>query len=112
MSKMKITPIEEVPYGVYVWQTADGKLVKDEEGRYLCIAATKGDVKKIKKLKEVAAHYNLGDGSPAWFSGHRPISDDEYDNQRQRMEWGLVPDEWDLPALKEDMEQKMRQKIV
>jgi len=112
MGKMKITPVEEVPYGLYIWQTAGGKLIMDDEGRHLSIAAVKGDIKRIKKLKEVASHYGFPDGSPVWFSGHRQISDEEWENQRQRLEWGLVPDEYDLPALEEDMTQKMRQGIV
>ena len=29
---MKVTPVEEVSYGTYVWQTAEGKLVTDEDG--------------------------------------------------------------------------------
>jgi hypothetical protein len=113
MSKnMKITPVEEVNYGLYIWHTADGKIVRDEEGNYLCIPATKGSVSKIKKLKEVAAHYGLGEGRAVWFSGHRQVTDDEYEMQKQRLEWGLIPDEYDLPALKEDIEQKRKMKIV
>jgi hypothetical protein len=113
MSKnMKITQVEEVNYGVYIWHTANGAVVRDEEGNYLCISATKGSVSKIKKLKEVASHYGLGDGRAVWFSGHRQITDDEYDMQKQRLEWGLIPDEYDLPALKEDIDQKRKMNIV
>ena len=51
---MKITPIEEVNYGVYVWQMPDGSLVMDEDQNYLCIYATKGDVKKIKAIDHIS----------------------------------------------------------
>lgn len=109
---MKITPVEEVNYGTYLWQMPDGKLVSDEEGSFMCIYAIKGDVKKITELRNFAKSYGIEEGEPVWFSGHRPISAEEYDNQKQRMDWGLVADEWDIPALKEDLEQKKKMGII
>jgi hypothetical protein len=109
---MKITPVEEVSYGTYLWEMPDGKLVTDEEGNYMCIYAIKGDVNKIKELRDFAKHYGLEEGKPVWFSGHRPVSQEEYENQKQRMEWGLVADEWDIPALKEDLVQKKKMGII
>ena len=109
---MKITPVEEVNYGTYLWQMPDGKLVSDEEGSFMCVYAIKGDVKKITELRNFAKSYGIEEGEPVWFSGHRPISAEEYDNQKQRMDWGLVADEWDIPALKEDLEQKKKMGII
>jgi len=109
---MKITPIEEVNYGTYLWQMPNGALVSDEEGSFMCIYAIKGDVKKITELRNFAKSYGIEEGEPVWFSGHRPVSDEEYDNQKQRMDWGLVADEWDIPALKEDLEQKKKMGII
>ena len=109
---MKITPVEEVNYGTYLWQMPDGKLVSDEEGSFMCIYAIKGDVKKITELRNFAKSYGIEEGEPVWFSGHRPVSAEEYDNQKQRMDWGLVADEWVIPALKEDLEQKKKMGII
>ena len=109
---MKITPIEEVNYGTYLWQMPNGSLVSDEEGSFMCIYAIKGDVKKITELRNFAKSYGIEEGEPVWFSGHRPVSNEEYDNQKQRMDWGLVADEWDIPALKEDLEQKKKMGIL
>ena len=109
---MKITQIDEVSYGTYVWQMPDGSLVTDEDGNYLCIYATKGDPRKIKLLRDAAKHYGLEDGSPMWMSGNRPITEDEYENQKQRMDWGLVADEWDIPALKEDLQNKKKMGLL
>ena len=109
---MKITPVEEVNYGTYLWQMPDGKLVSDEEGSFMCIYAIKGDVKKITELRNFAKSYGIEEGEPVWFSGHRPVSAEEYDNQKQRMDWGLVADECDIPALKEDLEQKKKMGII
>lgn len=109
---MKVTPIEEVNYGTYLWEMPSGALVMDDEGNYMCIYAIKGDINKIKQLKDFAKSNGIDEGKPVWFSGHRPVSNDEYDNQKQRMDWGLVADEWDIPALKEDLVQKKKMGII
>jgi len=109
---MKITPVEEVNYGTYLWQMPNGALVSDEEGNFMCIYAIKGDVKKITELRNFAKSYGVEEGEPVWFSGHRPVSQEEYENQKQRMDWGLVADEWDIPALKEDLQQKKKMGII
>jgi hypothetical protein len=101
MGKMKITPIDEVNWGMYMWQMSDGTLVMDEEGGYLSIPSIKGDVRQIKKLKDAAAGHGLSEGKPIFFSGHRPVTDEELIEQRQRMDMGLVPDPQDLPAMME-----------
>lgn len=110
---MKVTPVEEVSYGVYIWSTADGKLVSDEDGNFMCIFSTKGNVAKIAELRRFASEYGIEEGGkPVWFSGHRPVSQEEYEYQKQRMDWGLVADEYDLPALKEDLMQKKKMGII
>ena len=45
-------------------------------------------------------------------SGYRRVTDEEYAYQKQRMEWGLIPDELDLPAFKEEAAniEKMKKK--
>lgn len=109
---MKVTPVEEVSYGTYVWIMPDGKIVTDDSGNYMCIFANKGDIKKIKELKDFAKAHGIDDGKPVFYSGHRPVSQEEYENQKQRLDWGLVADEWDIPALKEDLEQKKKMGII
>lgn len=109
---MRITPVEEVNYGTYLWETPDGKLVTDEDGNFMCIYAIKGDINKIKQLKDFAKAYGIEEGKPLWFSGHRPVSQEEYETQKQRLDWGLVADEWDIPALKEDLQQKKKMGLL
>jgi hypothetical protein len=101
MGKMKITPVEEVNWGMYMWQMPDESLVMDEEGGYLSIQSIKGDIRQIKKLKDAAKHFGLNEGKPIFFSGHRPVTDDELAEQRSRLDLGLVPDPQDLPAMME-----------
>lgn len=98
---MKITSVDEVNWGMYMWQMPDDTLVMDDEGGYLSIPSVKGDLRQIKKLKDAAVGYGLNEGKPIFFSGHRPVTDEELAEQRQRMEMGLVPDPQDLPAMME-----------
>ena len=97
MGKMKVTPIDEVNWGVYAWQMPDESLVMDDEGAYLSIPSMKGDIRQIKKLKDAAKHYGLEEGHPIFFAGHRAVDDEELAIQQQRLELGLVPDVMDTP---------------
>ena len=101
MGKMKITPVEEVNWGLYMWQMPDESLVMDDEGGYLSIPSTRGDITQIKKIKDAARHYGLDEGKPIFFSGHRQVTQEELDEQKNRAELGLVPDPRDLPAMME-----------
>ena len=89
---MKVTPIDEVNYGMYAWQMPDGSLVRNEEGAYLSIPSIRGDIRQIKKLKEAAKFHDLEDGHPIFFSGHRIVTDEELEEQKSRAQMGLVPD--------------------
>jgi hypothetical protein len=111
MGKMKITPVDEVNWGLYIWQMPDGKVVMDEEGAYLSIQSMKGDIRQIKKLKDAAKHYGLDEGEPLFMAGHRPVSTDELEMQRQRMTMGLVPDEHDMPAMLEYVKEMRDMKL-
>ena len=107
---MKMSVVEEVNYGLYLWMMPDG-LVCDEEGNYLNIASMKGDIRKINKIKEIAKYHGLEEGKPVWFSGYRQVSNEEYESQKERLEWGLIPDELDVPAIKEDLQNQKKMGI-
>jgi len=103
--KLKTTKkqiIEEVPYGIYVWEMPDGRWIGDDEGNFLNIAAMKGDRKRMQILKDTVRSYGITEGQPFYLSGHRQVTDEEYENQKRRMAFGLVPDEYDIPALMEE----------
>lgn len=101
MGKMKITPIDEVNWGMYMWQMPDESLVMDEDGAYLSIPSIKGDIRQITKLKNEARNLGLEEGKPIFFAGHRVVTEEELEEQRQRADLGLVPDPQDLPAMME-----------
>lgn len=101
MGKMKITPVDEVNWGLYMWQMPDESLVMDDEGGYLCVPSVKGDIRQIKKIKDAAKHHGLDEGKPIFFSGHRAVTDEELEEQKSRSNLGLIPDPQDLPAMME-----------
>ena len=111
MGKMKITPVEEVNYGLYLWQMPDDSIVMDENGGYLSIPSRRGDIVQIKKLKEVAKHYGLDEGKPIFFSGHRQVTDEEFEEQKARSDLGLVPDPQDMPAMMEYVKEMREMKL-
>lgn len=112
MGKMKVTPIDEVNWGLYCWVMPDETIVMDEEGAYLSIPSMKGDIRQIKKLKDVAKGHGLGDGKPVFFAGHRVVTDEELVEQKQRLELGLVPDPQDLPAMMEFIKEQREMGIA
>lgn len=94
--------IEEVPYGVYVWVMPNGQLVGDDEGHFLMIRSTRGDKSRINALTDAVRSYGVTEGMPQYMPGHRPVTDEEYEEQRQRLKWGLTPDPLDIAAINEE----------
>jgi len=95
---MKTTGVDDIEYGVYVWRTPNG-YVGDDEQRYMMIASRKGDQTKIAALRQAARNHGVTDGEPEFRSGSRPVSDSEYEHQKERQVEGLVPDQYDLGNL-------------
>lgn len=107
MNNAKMTAIEESEYGVYFWVDTNGKILADEEYRPLCVNSKKGDMTKVMALKEVAFAVMRENGmepggQPRFSSGRRQVTDHEYEEQVDRMNAGLIPDKYDVAALKEE----------
>lgn len=100
--------VDEVPYGVYVWFMPDGRVVKDEEGNFLNIPAMRGDKERIGLLVKEARNLGLHEGRPVFVSGQRRVTDEEYEEQLQRMKFGLTPDPWDVPTVVEEKNARQR----
>lgn len=97
------TQVEEVPYGMYVWETPDGEVLGDDDGNIMNVFCMKGDQKAIKAITDAARHFGFPEGKPVWWSGKRPISDEEYEEQVARHAAGLVADPLDYGAIKDEM---------
>lgn len=88
-------------WGLYVYKKANGGWFTDGNGGVLNIPAHKGDLSKIKELKEAAIHYgDAGDGTIHFVAGLTRISDEEHSEQLDRMKAGLIPSLNDLGAWK------------
>lgn len=110
MPKVKI--IEETDYGLYLWEMPDGSIVADDEKNYLNIPARRGDKEKLKLLKDAVRSFGIEEGRPVFLAGHRRVTDEEYEYQKQRLEWGLVPDEMDYGAARDELMNKQKGLIV
>lgn len=110
MPKVKI--VEETDYGLYLWEMPDGSIVADDDKNYLNIPARRGDKEKLKLLKDAVRSFGIEEGRPIFLSGHRRVTDEEYEYQKQRLEWGLIPDEMDYGAARDELMNKQKGLIV
>lgn len=104
--------IEEYNWGVYIWKTPEGKIVKNDNGDFLIINSIKNDAKQIEKLKKAAESCGIDGGEAIFLSGHRPVSEEQYEHQKARLSAGLVPDELDYFAAKEELEARKNSGIL
>lgn len=105
---MKRQFIDEYNWGVYIWKTPDNKVIKNENGDFLQIMSKRGDKAQIEKLRQAAKACGVDGGEAVFWSGHRPISEEEYQEQVARLTVGLVPDKLDYFAAKEDLEARQK----
>ena len=103
MKSIKTSVVEETRLGVYIWEMPDGRWVGDDQGNYLSVTAFKNDQNKIKMITEVVRSYGIQTGSAKFLSGQRKINDEEYEEQKQRLEWGLTPDPLDIGEYKDSL---------
>lgn len=108
IGKTKITQIDKgtgqkamfgYEWGLYFWKLPDGHLFKDEEGRMLNIPSIKGDLNQMAKIRQAASHYGRSDGEPWFYAGVNRATDEEYDEQLDRIKSGLLPSLNDFGAI-------------
>lgn len=86
-------------WGLYFWKLPDGHLFKDDEGRLLNIPSVKGDLSQMAKLMKAAAHYGQPEGVPWFYAGAGRATDEEYQEQLDRLDQGLIPNLNDIGAV-------------
>jgi hypothetical protein len=95
-----IRVVDELGYGVYIaTDEVTGKHVVNEDFQNLQVASKKGDQKKIDALMRAAKQCGIINPGFEYVDGARPVSDDEWEDQRSRLESGETPDKYDLGSL-------------
>jgi len=100
---MKKQVIEETTLGIYVWEMPDGRWIGDDDGNFLSVTSMKNNRVKMDMLAREVRSYGIYEGQPKFLSGRRKIDDEEFEYQKQRLEWGLVPDQLDIGVYKDEM---------
>ena len=95
--------IEETTLGIYVWEMPDGRWIGDDDGNFLSITSKKGNKSRIDALAREVRSYGIYEGGPKFLSGRRKIDDEEFQYQKQRLDWGLIPDPMDIGNYKDEM---------
>lgn len=95
--------IEETTLGIYVWEMPDGRWIGDDDGNFLSITSKKGNKSRMDALAREVRSYGIYEGRPKFLSGRRKIDDEEYEYQKQRLEWGLTPDPLDIGVYKDSI---------
>jgi hypothetical protein len=95
--------IEETTLGIYVWEMPDGRWIGDDDGNFLSITSKKGNRSRIDALAREVRSYGIYEGGPKFLAGRRKIDDEEFEHQKQRLEWGLTPDPLDIGVYKDSV---------
>jgi hypothetical protein len=103
IKSMKKQIVEETTLGIYVWEMPDGRWIGDDDGNFLSVTSMKGNRVKMDMLAREVRSYGIYEGQPKFLSGRRKIDDEEFEYQKQRLEWGLVPDQLDIGVYKDEM---------
>lgn len=90
---------KQYDWGIYFWKKANGKALTDGSGSVLNIPSHRGDAIQINKLRQEAKALGHEDGSYEFMPGVERISDEEYSEQVDRMNQGLIPNMNDLGAV-------------
>jgi len=96
MKHGRIKQISETNLGIYVWKLNTGEFLADEDFNILSISAKRGDLIAMNKIASVAKNLGYGDGQPVFAEGYRKITDEEFEEQIDRMTQGLIPDPLDI----------------
>jgi hypothetical protein len=100
VGESKVTVLDkQYDWGIYFWKKANGKPFTDGNGSVLNIPSHRGDALQIRKLTQEAAALGQGDGSYEFMPGVARVSEDEYAEQKERMNQGLIPNLNDLGAV-------------
>jgi len=94
---------EESTLGIYVWEMPDGRWIGDDDGNFLSVTSKKNNRSRMDALAREVRSYGIYEGQPKFLSARRKIDDEEFEYQKQRLNWGLIPDPMDIGNYKDEM---------
>lgn len=99
-----ISQVEEVPWGMWVWELPSGEILGDGDGNVMnCMIWDRAHREAGKRaIAQAAKSYGFGEGEAVWWSGVRAIDDEQLEEQIERAKAGLVPDPLDIAAINEE----------
>jgi len=103
IKSMKKQIVEETTLGIYVWEMPDGRWIGDDDDNFLSVTSMKNNRVKMDMLAREVRSFGIYEGQPKFLSGRRKIDDEEFEYQKQRLNWGLVPDQLDIGVYKDEM---------
>ena len=103
IKNVRQTEVEESTLGIYVWEMPDGRWIGDDDGNFLSVTSRKGNRSRVDALAREVRSFGIYEGGPKFLSARRKIDDEEYEEQQQRLKWGLVPDPLDIGSYKDEM---------
>lgn len=82
-----INVVQERTYGLWYWENIyDGKFLSDGDGRFLTMPGKQTDLACVKLMRDAARSLGVEDeGRPVWRSGHRKVTDAEFDLGMERL---------------------------
>ncbi len=86
-------------FGTYVWIKPNGKPFMDSDKNVLSIEGMRDDKSKISQLSDAAKYWGQPEGRAVFYPNMKKISDEEYSEQKDRMNQGLIPSMNDLGAV-------------
>ena len=95
--------VEESILGIYVWEMPDGRWIGDDEGNFLSVTSKKGNKSRMEALAQEVRSFGIYEGQPKFLSARRKINDEEFEEQKARLKWGLVPDPLDIGTYKDGL---------
>jgi len=104
LKSSKVTVISETNIGLYVWQMPNGQIVTDQNKDVMNIPAMRGDITAITKISNAAKKLGIDEGSPLFLEGARRVTEEELEEQTERMSSGLIPDPYDIGNYKDTLE--------
>ncbi len=109
MQTVKKEYVADTNLGVYV-ALSNGKYIVDSddpaEAQQLSIQAWRGDQRRIDELIREAKSFGLENITVEFIPDVRKVTQEEYEEQQQRLAEGKTPDPYDLGALIDDYKAK------